>query len=247
MSKYTTELRWFIESGGELGLKDYPIFNEDYRETLNSKIIEHYYFREIGFETIGLFKRFLNRTMNEIMPYYNQLYESQMLKIDPLKTIDYVETLTRNRKNNDTRSLDNTDNRNVVDDNTNTVNGESDVTSSSQSSVKNVESDTPQGLLAIGNIENQIYATNANIGQDSESGTSKTTQKTTDSGKRTLTDTLKKNEDETYVKNEEETYTRNESGFRENQSEMLLKYRQTFLNIDMMIIEELQDLFMGLY
>ncbi|WP_459617235.1 hypothetical protein, partial [Enterobacter hormaechei] len=65
MSKYTTELRWIIENGYDLQLNEYPIFDENYREELNQKIINHYYFREIGFETVGLFRFYLKQTMNE--------------------------------------------------------------------------------------------------------------------------------------------------------------------------------------
>ena len=60
MSKYTTELRYLIQSGFDLGLRNYPIFDENYRSKLNEKILNHYYMREIGFETAGLFKRYLN-------------------------------------------------------------------------------------------------------------------------------------------------------------------------------------------
>ena len=79
MSSYTVELRQLIQNGYDIGLKDYPIFDESYRETLNNKIITHYWMREIGAETAGLFKLYLNRTMGEIMPYYNQLYKSTQL------------------------------------------------------------------------------------------------------------------------------------------------------------------------
>ena len=51
MSTYTTQLRYIVESGYDLGLKNYPIFDEGYREVLNNKIIEHYYFREIGLDS----------------------------------------------------------------------------------------------------------------------------------------------------------------------------------------------------
>lgn len=54
MATYTTELRRLIENGFDLGLDDYPIFDEEYRAVLNKKIIDHYYFCEIGFETAGL-------------------------------------------------------------------------------------------------------------------------------------------------------------------------------------------------
>ena len=96
MSKYTTQLRWIVEQtlndAGKplvedswpfayktLGLDDYPLFDEAYRETLNNKIIRHYYTREIGAETVGRFRMFVRDAMHLIMPYYNQLYESERL------------------------------------------------------------------------------------------------------------------------------------------------------------------------
>ena len=91
MSKFTTQLRWIVEQESKdtvkpssqrypdkvytkLGLSEYPIFDEDYRSALNDKIIDHFYFREIGFETAAQFQWYMRRTMNEIMPKYNMLY-----------------------------------------------------------------------------------------------------------------------------------------------------------------------------
>lgn len=95
MSKYTTQLRWIVEQTGSglpvpegqgfadavykyIGLDRYPIFDEEYRHGLNDKIIEHFYFREIGFETAAQFAFYLRRTMNEIMPKYNKMYQAQL-------------------------------------------------------------------------------------------------------------------------------------------------------------------------
>lgn len=84
------ELRDLIVNGYPLNLDSYPIFDEQYRAVLNDKIIRHFYFREIGLETPEKFAFFLNRKMNEIMPYYNQVYESELISYDPLFT-DYFE------------------------------------------------------------------------------------------------------------------------------------------------------------
>ena len=95
MSKYTTQLRWIVEQIGNglpvpegqdfadavyryIGLDKYPIFDETYRHGLNDKIIEHFYFREIGFETAAQFAFYLRRTMNEIMPKYNKMFQAQL-------------------------------------------------------------------------------------------------------------------------------------------------------------------------
>lgn len=231
MSKYTTELRWVIENGYDLQLNEYPIFDENYRQKLNQKIINHYYFREIGFETVGLFRFYLKQTMNEIMPYYNQLYESALLEIDPLNTINFTETLTRTKIGNDTKNFN--------EDTTVNSNGDSNSNSTKNTNFKDVESDTPQGMLSIGNIEGELYASYARISKNEDSTNSTAHQETTD--------TQKRKNDEKINREDNENYTRTEKGNRESQSELLMKYRETFLNIDMQVINELNDLFMGLY
>lgn len=231
MSKYTTELRWVVENGYDLQLNEYPIFDENYRQKLNQKIINHYYFREIGFETVGLFRFYLKQTMNEIMPYYNQLYESALLEIDPLNTINFTETLTRTKIGNDTKNFN--------EDTTVNSNGDSNSNSTKSTNFKDVESDTPQGMLSIGNIEGELYASYARISKNEDTTNSTAHQETTD--------TQKRKNDEKINREDNENYTRTEKGNRESQSELLMKYRETFLNIDMQVINELNDLFMGIY
>ena len=97
MAKYTIELHKLIEMGYKLPLDEYPIFDEEYRGILNDKIIAHYYFREIGQETPSRFSFNLRRKMNEIMPYYNKLYESELIKYDPLFTT-YFTSLRESEK-----------------------------------------------------------------------------------------------------------------------------------------------------
>lgn len=109
LSKYTTELRFICESSinlqqslGYLSVKDiiaksrtkifnfdYPIFDKEYKSVLETKIIRHYYTREICEETVGLWKLRLEDKLNLIMPYYNQLYESELLKFNPFHNMDY--------------------------------------------------------------------------------------------------------------------------------------------------------------
>lgn len=105
MSDYTTQLRWPVEQIQRetmsdpddyskcyraLGLDTYPIFDESYRAQLNDKIIRHFYFREIGFETLAQFRWYVRNTMYENMPYFNQLYESLNLITDPITNQKYT-------------------------------------------------------------------------------------------------------------------------------------------------------------
>lgn len=114
MSKYTTQVRFICEqlsgyvqsvdySNVDLVLRaaepkifdfDYPIFDENYRHVLNTKILKHYYINEIGLETYALWKLRLNTKMNEIMPYFNQLYKSELYTFNPLYDTD----ITRQHK-----------------------------------------------------------------------------------------------------------------------------------------------------
>lgn len=64
-----------LEYGYDLGLSDYPIFDEGYRDELNQKIVDHFYTREIADETPALFVFHLNREMRERMPQINKVYE----------------------------------------------------------------------------------------------------------------------------------------------------------------------------
>ena len=99
MSKYTVELRYICESsignkraGGYYKVADiiresmpkifdfdYPIFDEAYRSVLQTKIIRHYYTREIGQETIGLWKLKLETKLNKIMTYNNKQNKSKLI------------------------------------------------------------------------------------------------------------------------------------------------------------------------
>lgn len=232
MSKYTVELRWVVEQAlsdlrkdnvesnwpsvyGTLGLDDYPIFDELYRATLNDKIIRRYYFREIGAETVGLFRAYMRRTMHEIMPYYNQLYESLPLVTDPLlsKNMDYTERWTRDETTDRSGSVDNT------------------ATGHTSTDSRNVYQDTPMNGLDTGAIAAMDYATNVTFDNS-----------VTD----TTTSAHNAHKDD-YTGDFEGTKTHNERGYDVPQSELLLMYRKTFLNVDMEIVDSLDSLFMQLW
>lgn len=236
MSKYTTQVRFICESYAKLtestGFNDiedvldrswnkiffdFPIFDEKYRAELCKKILRHYYTREICCETVGRWKLFLSNKMKNIMPYYNQLYQSELLKIQPLVSVD------RSVTHEGCGSESKTTSRNGTNTSTSRTDGSSDTWS--------YYSDTPQG--GTDGLDTNDYLTNAthNMGRDGTSTTlnEKSTDNETGSGSRS------------------DSYVDKVLGYEGNQSEMLLKFRETFLNIDMMIIDELKDLFFTIY
>lgn len=165
MATYTMYLHEVVEHLGgreKLPLGDYPIYDEDYRETLNNKIIEHFWNEEIGQETISLFVHTLRRKMNEIMPVYNKLYLTQALIINPLLTFRSTSDVT----NTGTTTADSTSESFATND---TV---SDAKSRSVSSETPQEAMSPTGEYATGLAD----STSASTGKGTASDTSKGAQ-----------------------------------------------------------------------
>lgn len=227
MSKYTTQVRFICESLSGLdeskGFADVDtiinnswdkifttnvtFFDSTYKSVLCKKILKHYYLREICSETVGIWKLWMNEKLEMIMPYYNQMYESQLLVFDPLKDVNVTRTY-----NKETDGTENT---------TGTSEGTSVNTN------RDLYSDTPQG--AITGLENENYLTNA--------------RKVTDNG--TTTGEYENNRDANTTEEYVETLIgKHGSG---TYSKMLQEFRETFLNIDAMVIEEFNDLFFGLW
>lgn len=222
MAKYTTQIRSIVESGTSLFDFDYPIFDSVYRPVLEQKIIDHYYFREIGLETVAQFKHFLKSKLNIIMPYYNEQYEA----LSVFKTYDpYInKDLTTTEKRDITQDNENETSSNVETIGSNTMDADG--------TDKDIFSDTPQAKLS-----GLDYATNLT---DSAS-TSHTEQDTTDST--TGTTTGKGNVTTT------DEYLQHIKGFdgMKYTSDVYKDVRETIINIDQLIIEELNDLFMNIY
>ena len=82
MAKYTITIKTLIDNNFDFKMNNYPIFDENYRETLNNNILNHYYENEIGFETASLFRFYLNQKLNEIMPYYNELQKPTLASLE---------------------------------------------------------------------------------------------------------------------------------------------------------------------
>lgn len=287
MSKYTTEVRFICESKSGLenskGCDDVDeilnnswnkifttkveIFDENYRPVICKKILKHYYLREICSETVGIWKLWLNTRLEEILPYYNQLYKSALLEFNPLYDVNITRTHNRtideNKTENGTSTETSTDKntgsgtRDNTTSGTNKNSGTSSVTDNGSSNSKDLYSDTPQGALT--GIETETYLTNARKITNTDSSTSESTNSGNgeykDTGNVKYTDTSERantkngSNSNTGTLNNTEEYLENVSGKQGSgsYSGMLNEYRDTFLNIDRMVIAEFDDLFFGLW
>lgn len=279
MSKYTTELRFICETSAGLTDSegytstrdiieksrakifdfDYPIFDENYRSVLETKIIKHYYTREIAAETVGLWKLWLDERMNNIMPYYNQLYKSELLEFNPLYDTDI--TTDSNRKINHEENTtdknvrtDNLANKNTRTDNLATENSHEDHdTDSGTNDNLTAYSDTPQnGLKGVTELNYLTNATKVN-GSDNKKHDNNGSYNIKNTGTQvddaTQTGTVSNDGQGTKKYDNTDEYLEHVKGKRgtDSYAKILQEYRKTFLNIDQMIINSLSDLFMGVW
>lgn len=247
MSKYTTEVRFICESKSGLSeskgfgsvdevlnsswdkifTSKVSFFDEEYRGVLCKKILKHYYLREIGCETVGIWLLWMNTKLEEIMPYYNKLYESELIKFNPMYDVDW------NRKGNKTGNESGSGSRSTSGNNsgTNTQSG------TSSNTRKDLYSDTPQGALTA--VESETYLTNAR--KISDSGETGVNGSTSGSYEDSESSSNKVDTTENYV---ESVSGKQGTG---SYSKMLNEFRETFLNIDMQVIEEFAEMFMELW
>lgn len=323
MSKYTTEVRFICENAAGVTEStgysriddvinraipsvfsfDFPIFDEKYRNVLCKKILKHYYTREICEETVGLWKFRLDTRMNEIMPYFNKLYQSELLEFNPLYDVDITRKGNRENIAKDNESVDTTrvgtgssetdttgkttntntsketsnSESNGTNEGTNNTTNQSttNAESSDNKTERDLYSDTPQGALT--NVDNETYLTNARkkigVGTKTDTGSSNGTTNVSVTGKDSNTTTgevdVSANGESNQENNSTTNYTNNDT-FNSSQvknaestedyletvsgkqggasySKMLMEYRDTFLNIDMQVIDALSDLFFGLW
>ena len=216
MSKYTFELRrlfdFYTRETVEGWFKDYELtdyLTQDEIDVINErgtwskdklakKIVDHYYMREIGFETPYLFKHYVEITMKEIMEEKLPLIYSASIQYDPLVNVDYTETFER--------TIDNT------------------ASGTDSSSGITVDSQTPQGQINKEQILQGKYASSTSAGENSSSSS------TTGNTEEGSTKRVKGN-----------------SGVSATAQKMIEQYRKNIIAIDKDIINELNDLFMGLY
>lgn len=241
MAKYTIELNDLLRDMhfvNELknAMSEYPMYEPVHkqlysyiptREELNKKIIDHYRFYEIGSETPGRFLYYIKMTLNEIMPYYNQLYKSIdiMNGIDDIfGNVDIVESFEEETTGNSESSSSNKTNNNVEsNNNTNTE---------MNTSGRNVASKTPQSQLQAKTIDNITAASEMQWNEDisNSKSTSNDESKTTGTSE---------NKSEAMSKGiSKHTMTKKGNQGVNTYAHDMLEFRQLFINIEQQIIND---------
>ena len=275
MAKYTTELRsiceeyagYDSEQGGasvntviqkalpKLFDFTFPIYDENYRNVLETKIVKHFYTREIGYETVGRWKLALDERLNIIMPYYNERYKSTLFDFNPMYDVDLTTDHSKgnegNSENTNTGTSDANNDRKYNRNDKYERNLTSTNTSNDNSDRWQYYNDTPQG--GITGLETGKYLTNATHNTDASNSTSIGTD--TGNDNRNIADTDVNTSHQNSSSTGTNKYTDTESYLEHvkgktsgtSYSKLLTEYRKTFINIDEEIINNLNDLFMNLW
>lgn len=208
MSKNTIEINQLVNDL-DFNLFDfeYNLYDNELKSVFEKKFIDHFYFYEIGLTPIARFKKALQIKLNDIYPYFKQLYQTELRCND----IDFM--LNKDLKEQYTRELT----------------GNSLVNQSSTSTTKdtslNINNDTPQNKI-----------------DDLD-------QFMTSASKNTDNSTMNSNGTNSAENNSTETYSLVSQGNIgvTSSAELLEKWRNVLINIDQLIFNECNDLFMLIY
>ena len=279
MASYTMRLQTMIEQPtqyrNDLTFKDklaagveaffkeieYPIFNESYRKTFEENFVRHFYMREIGFETEFLFKFHLESWLKLNMPYYNKLFESELLEFEPFTNVDMYVDETVDTDSEDNSKVNTKEKRsNTFNNDTNTT-GTTGTTGTSTNTGntfnRDLHTDTPDKRLAIttqdgagvieyaSSIDESKGTSSDTNNYESDTSNTSNTKQTGLSNDDILNDMTGNNTNET--KRVLANHRHGKEGTQTYMS-MLQELRATYLNIEKQIFNEMnKELFMLVY
>ena len=220
MYNYTLELRELLDDElFEVFSFDYDFYTDDakIKDTFEQKFINHYYYHEIGFETVVRWKRNLKSRLDMKAPYYRQLYETELKS----KGLEFL--VNKDLREEFVRTVDNT----KEEDLSSSSNGTSTGKAVNDSKVSNIDSGVSSVSLASGSL----------TGVSNDTGSTTSTSKANSDSNRTAEERTK----------EKTTFTSKGNIGITSTAELLKKWREVLINIDEMIIEDCEDLFMLIY
>ena len=242
MANYTMEIRQMIDNS-LIGLFtfDYNFYSDNPKdkEEFEKLFIQWYYFREIGFETPERFKLKLQAKLNVIMPYYRQL---ALTEWDKVRTAEQMMT-SKNLKETSTHE------QSITGNNESSSNGQSNQSGKGSSTQHQSTTNTQNGKSS--NLSDGVSQASL------QDGYLTSTSSVDDKGVQTLSGSTT---DNTEVKSSQNTSGTNNQVLTESTTftsegdigiqtpaYAITEWRKILININQLIIEECNDLFMKLY
>ena len=231
MANFTTEVREMMNHPLISGVFtfDYEFYSDNVqdKETFEKLFVSHFYFREIGFETPERFKMKLQSKLNLIMPYYRQLALTEWDKVRSIEQMMESKNLTETTEH--IQSIQG--NSETQSNQSSSSNATQNTSSSNESKASNLADGVSQSTLT------DAYLT--------ASGKTEQTDNTQTESSGTGSQTLTGNNEQQLT--EKTTFTSNGDIGIQTPAYAIAEWRKIIININQMIINECEDLFLKIY
>ena len=231
MANFTMEVREMMNHPLISGVFtfDYEFYSDNVqdKETFEKLFVSHFYFREIGFETPERFKLKLQSKLNLIMPYYRQLALTEWDKVRSIEQMMTSKNLTET-----------TEHMQSIQGNSETQSNQS----SSSNATQNTSSSNESKASNLSDGVSQSTLTDAYL---TASGKTEQTDNTQTESSGTGSQTLTGNNEQQLT--EKTTFTSNGDIGIQTPAYAIAEWRKIIINLNQMIINECEDLFLKIY
>lgn len=231
MANFTMEIREMMNQPLINGVFtfDYEFYSDNLKdkETFENLFISYFYFREIGFETPERFKMKLQAKLNLIMPYYRQLALTEWEKVRSIEQMMTSKNLTETTEH--TQSIQG--NSETQGSQSSSSNATQSTSSSNESKASNLADGVSQSSLTDG------YLTSTGKTEQTDNSQSEATGNTNQS--------ISGNNEQQLT--EKTTFTSKGDIGVQTPAYAITEWRKVIINLNQMIINECEDLFMKIY
>ena len=239
-----------------------PIFDDDFafyvkdkklKEEFKEKFYGRYYLNEIAFETPYTFKFMLNHRLKEIMPYYEQLYQTEWKRVnkDMMNQKDLVDTITHTLKSSSSgdNQTNSTGKTNQSNQSTSSLNINGSEQSNEQVTSQHEESFIRDGVSSATIDSNYLTGKSKDESGNtiSRSNSSKQSYSGNDSSKIDDSQQLNSSSNQQTILEETTTTISHGDVGIQTPAYAISEWRKIIINIDKLILDELSDLFLKIY
>ena len=231
MANFTMEVREMMNQPLISGVFtfDYEFYSDNVqdKETFEKLFVSHFYFREIGFETPERFKVKLQSKLNLIMPYYRQLALTEWDKVRSIEQMMTSKNLTETTEH------------------IQSIQGNSETQSNQSSSSNATQNTNSTNESKASNLADGVSQSSLDDGYLTAAGKTEQTDNTQTESSGTGSQTLTGNNEQQLT--EKTTFTSNGDIGIQTPAYAIAEWRKIIININQMIINECEDLFLKIY
>ena len=231
MANFTMEVRQMMSQPLVNGVFtfDYEFYSDNVqdKETFEKLFVSHFYFREIGFETPERFKMKLQAKLNLMMPYYRQLALTEWDKVRSIEQMMTSKNLTETTEHMQS------------------IQGNSETQSNQSSSSNATQNTTSSNESKASNLADGVSQSSLDEGYLTASGKTEQTDNTQSEATGKANQSILGNNEQQLT--EKTTFTSKGDIGIQTPAYAITEWRKIIINLNQMIINECEDLFLKIY